>query len=70
MAQPFAKVEVVGPIGNPGSGAKWFGIIENGVLGQARFIDTPSAWIAWREYSLRSGGGDGGGLLISKKLRG
>jgi hypothetical protein len=42
------KVDVVGPLKGG-----WFAISEGGVVGQARFADQPSAWVAWREYSVR-----------------
>lgn len=63
-------IDVVGPIGNPKSAGGWFGILEKGILSQSRFPDAPAAWVAWREYSLRTGGGDGGGRGIARKLKG
>jgi hypothetical protein len=42
------KVDVIGPLKGG-----WFAIREGGVIGQARFPDVASAWVSWREYSVR-----------------
>ena len=44
------EIKVVGPLGNPVSGGGWYGITEDGVLSQARFVDSSAAWIAHKEY--------------------
>jgi len=51
------KVSVVGPLGRGRAATGLFAICENGVIGQARFVDQSAAWVAWREFSTRGAKG-------------
>ena len=58
------KVEIVGPLKGG-----WYAISEGGVVGQARFPDHSSSWVAWREYSARGSEGDAAAKPSPKKRR-